>query len=91
MSSAEQRVIIGNRLGLHARPAAEFVKRSAAYACEITISKDGVEVNGKSILGVMTLAAECGSEVIIRADGLEAADAVEELATLLRSEFSEEI
>ena len=84
-------MVIGNRLGLHARPAAEFVKRSTGYTCEITVSKDGVEVNGKSILGVMTLAAECGSEVIIRAHGLDAADAVEELATLLRSDFPAEI
>ena len=91
MSSAEQRVTIGNRLGLHARPAAEFVKRSNKYICEITVSKDGVEVNGKSILGVMTLAAEFGSEVIIRATGLGAADAVEELASLLSNEIAEEI
>ncbi|MFQ5703134.1 MAG: HPr family phosphocarrier protein [Gemmatimonadales bacterium] len=82
---------ISNRLGLHARPAAEFVKCAASYAAEITISKDGVEVNGKSILGVMTLAAECGSTVTIRAHGLDAGDAVDTLVTLLSKEYEGEV
>ncbi|HKH94681.1 MAG TPA: HPr family phosphocarrier protein, partial [Gemmatimonadaceae bacterium] len=65
----ERTVQILNKNGLHARPAAEIVKLAAKYRSEITISRDGTEVNGKSIMGVMMLAAECGASIVLRADG----------------------
>ena len=65
-------VTIVNKYGLHARPAAEFVKLANRFASEVFIRKDDVEVSGKSIMGVMMLAAECGSTVHIRADGDDA-------------------
>lgn len=80
---------IRNRYGLHARPAAEFVKLSSNFASKITVEKDGLEVNGKSIMGVMMLAAECGSKLRIRAVGQDADEAVEALATLVRDRFGE--
>ncbi len=78
-----------NAHGIHARPAAEIVKTAAKFACEIKFEKDGLEVNGKSIMGVMMLAAECGSEVIIRADGADADAALAALAALIASKFGE--
>ena len=85
----ERIVTIRNRYGLHARPAAEFVKLSSKFASDIMVEKDGLEVNGKSIMGVMMLAAECGSELRIRAVGQDADEAVEALATLVRDRFGE--
>ena len=86
----ESEVTIVNKYGLHARPAAEFVKLANRFASEVFIRKDDVEVSGKSIMGVMMLAAECGSTVAIRADGSDARDAVDALATLVRNRFGEE-
>jgi phosphocarrier protein HPr len=85
----ERTVQIVNRNGLHARPAAEIVKTSAGFQSEITIVKEGMEVNGKSIMGVMMLAAECGSTLVLRAEGADAAAAVEALATLIANRFGE--
>jgi phosphocarrier protein len=82
---------IRNRLGLHARPAAEFVKLAAGFDSEIWVEKEGLEVNGKSIMGVMMLAAEAGSEILIRALGADAETAVQSLATLVRNGFDEEL
>ncbi|KPJ92210.1 MAG: hypothetical protein AMS18_07830 [Gemmatimonas sp. SG8_17] len=78
-----------NRLGLHARPAAEFVKVASKYEAEITVSRDTMEVNGKSILGVMTLAAECGSQLLLRAKGEDAEAALDALAEVLAREFGQ--
>jgi len=78
-----------NREGLHARPAAEFVKLANRFASEVFIRKDDVEVSGKSIMGVMMLAAECGSTVRIRAAGDDAQAAVEALAALVGGGFGE--
>ena len=86
---AERTVQIVNKNGLHARPAAEIVKISAKYQSEITLSKDGMEVNGKSIMGVMMLAAECGSSIGLRAEGPDADAAVDALATLIANKFGE--
>ena len=85
----ERTVQIVNKNGLHARPAAELVKVSARYKSEITLMKDGMEVNGKSIMGVMMLAAECGSSIGVRADGPDASDAVEAIAVLIANRFGE--
>lgn len=82
-------VEIVNTYGLHARPAAEFVKLANKFRSEITITKDHLEVNGKSIMGVMMLAAEKGSTVTISARGQDAEDAVHELARLVQRGFGE--
>ncbi len=87
MSSVERRVTVVNKLGIHARPAAEFVKTASKFDAEIKLSKDSMEVNGKSILGVMTLAAECGSELVVRAEGADAEAAANALAEVLVRDF----
>jgi phosphocarrier protein HPr len=83
----ERRVEIVNRLGLHARPAAELVKLAGRFTSEIHLEKDGLRVNGKSIMGVLMLAAEQGSELVIQGEGDDAAEAVEALAALVRRGF----
>ncbi|HEX2095044.1 MAG TPA: HPr family phosphocarrier protein [Longimicrobiaceae bacterium] len=83
-------VTILNKYGLHARPAAEFVKLANRFVAEVWVTKDEVEVNGKSIMGVMMLAAERGSRVDIRARGDDAREAVEALADLIANRFGEE-
>jgi phosphocarrier protein HPr len=80
---------IVNPLGLHARPAAEFVKVAGRFACAILVSKDGVTVNGKSILGMMALAAECGSSLSLRTDGVDAEAAMDALCALVSDGFRE--
>jgi phosphocarrier protein HPr len=85
----ERQAIIVNPLGLHARPAAQLVKLANTFEAEIALCKDGLEVNGKSIMGVMMLAAECGSAIIIRASGRDAEQAVEALADLVAQGFGE--
>jgi phosphocarrier protein HPr len=82
-------VVIVNKYGLHARPAAELVKLANRFGAEVWIRKDDVEVSGKSIMGVMMLAAECGSELTIRAAGADAGDAVERLAELVERSFED--
>lgn len=91
MRVAERSATVVNRLGLHARPAAEFVKVAGKFAAEIHVSKDNMEVNGKSILGVMTLAAECGSTLVLRAIGEDAEEAVEALAAVVGKDFVDQI
>ncbi len=85
----ERTVQIVNKNGLHARPAAEIVKIAARFQSEITLVKDGMEVNGKSIMGVMMLAAECGSSLVLRANGVDADAAVEALSALIVNKFGE--
>jgi phosphocarrier protein len=85
----ERTVQILNKNGLHARPAAEIVKLAAKYRSEITISRDGTEVNGKSIMGVMMLAAECGASIVLRAVGEDAEQAIDAIATLIANKFGE--
>jgi phosphocarrier protein len=85
----ERTVQIVNKNGLHARPAAEIVKISSKFQSEITLVKDGMEVNGKSIMGVMMLAAECGSSLVMRAEGADADAALDALATLINNKFGE--
>jgi phosphocarrier protein len=74
---------------LHARPAAEIVKLAAKYASEITVIRDELEVNGKSIMGVMMLAAECGSTLQLKAEGPDAKEALDALERLIGSKFGE--
>lgn len=82
-------VIIANKLGLHARPSAMLVTAAAKFQSEIFFTKDSLKVNGKSIMGVMMLAAEKGSQVIIEADGSDEAAAVDELERVICSRFGE--
>jgi phosphocarrier protein len=85
----ERTVAIINKLGIHARPAAEIVKTAARFKSHITIIRDDLEVNGKSIMGVMMLAAESGSTVLIRAEGEDADAALAALAALVAARFGE--
>lgn len=85
----ERSVEIVNRLGLHARPAAEFVKLAGRFTAEIRVEKDGLEVDGKSIMGVLMLAAEHGSRIVIRAEGADAEQALGALADLVCRGFHE--
>jgi phosphocarrier protein HPr len=87
----ERTVQILNKNGLHARPAAEIVKLAAKYRSEITISRDGTEVNGKSIMGVMMLAAAKGTVIVVEADGDDEDKAITALVQLIESGFGEEI
>ncbi|MBL0939949.1 MAG: HPr family phosphocarrier protein [Gemmatimonadaceae bacterium] len=86
---AERSVQIVNKHGLHARPAAEMVKAASRFKCDITISRDDLEVNGKSIMGVMMLAAEFGATITLRASGPDADDALDALSVLVASRFGE--
>jgi phosphocarrier protein HPr len=86
---AERSVTIINKNGLHARPAAEIVKTASKFTSDIIIVRDELEVNGKSIMGVMMLAAECGAEVTLRATGPDESAAVEAIAKLISSKFGE--
>lgn len=94
MSSAfvehERTVRIQNKYGLHARPAAEFVKLANRFQADIWVKKEEMQVNGKSIMGVMMLAAEFGSEITIRASGEDAESALAALAELVSNGFGEE-
>ena len=86
----EKEIPIVNRLGLHARPAAMFVRIASRYRSEIWVSKEGEEVNGKSIMGLMMLAAGQGSKLRIRCEGLDAEKAMEELEALINAKFNED-
>ncbi len=91
MAVVERSIEVANRLGLHARPAAEFVKIASGFHCEIQLGKDGSWVNGKSIMGVMTLAAEQGSVLTIRADGDDAQDAIAALAECVARQWADDV
>ncbi len=80
---------IENRLGLHARAAAQIVKSASAFTSKITLMKDGLEVDGKSIMGIMMLAAAKGSSVLLQADGPDENEALAELERLFQDSFGE--
>jgi phosphocarrier protein len=87
MPEREARIV--NKLGIHARPAAEIVKAAAKFKSNITIVRDDLEVNAKSIMGVMMLAAEFGSTVTLRATGEDAEAALDALCTVIANKFGE--
>lgn len=87
---ATSEVQIVNKYGLHARPAAELVKLANRFRSDVWIRKEDTEVSGKSIMGVMMLAAECGSTVEIRARGEDSREAVDALAQLIQNRFGED-
>ena len=86
----EKELAIVNRLGLHARPAAMFVRIASRHRAEIWVAKEGEEINGKSIMGLMMLAAGQGSKLRIRCDGPDADKAMEELEELIKAGFNED-
>lgn len=86
----EKEVQLTNKLGLHARPAAMVVQTASKFSSEIKLIKDDLEINGKSIMGVMMLAAEKGSTIKIRVEGEDEAQALEKLIQLFESKFGEE-
>ena len=86
---AERSVKIVNKLGIHARPAAEIVKTASRFGSSITIVRDDLEVNGKSIMGVMMLAAEQGSTIDLKADGPDAEAALDALEAVIADGFGE--
>ncbi len=87
--SVSREVRVVNPLGLHARPAAQLVRRASEFDSHVEIGNAQLMVNGKSIMGVMMLAAECGSTIIIRATGEDAGAAVDALAGLVADGFGE--
>lgn len=88
--SAERALLICNELGLHARAATKFVQIAGKFPCDVTVEKDGHEVNGKSIMGVLMLVASKGTMITVRAKGTQAPDAVAALAGLVEDKFGEE-
>jgi len=82
--------VVINKLGIHARPAALFVKTANRYTCNILVSKDGEEVNGKSIMGLMMLAAGPGSTLVVNCEGDDSQAALDEIAALIKRKFDED-
>ena len=89
MAVVEREAKVVNPLGMHARPAAELVRVASRFKSAVEVRKDDVAVNGKSILGVMTLAAECGSSLFIKTDGEDAEEAMAALLALVADGFHE--
>ena len=86
----ERQVTVRNYPGIHAHPAVLFVKKAGLFRSEITVSNGSLSVNGKSIMGVLMLAAEQGTNLTIRAEGPDEQDAADSLAHLVESKFAEE-
>lgn len=85
----EQSFTIINKLGLHARAAAKFVTTASQFDCDIQVSRNGRTINGKSIMGVMMLAAAKGAEITVQANGNDAEKALEQIKTLINDFFGE--
>ncbi|MEN3045439.1 MAG: HPr family phosphocarrier protein [Candidatus Hydrothermales bacterium] len=86
----EKEVIVKNTLGIHARPATQFVKIASKYSCEVYVIKDGIEVNGKSIMSLLILTATKGSKLTIRCSGPDEEKALKELVDLVEGGFGED-
>lgn len=86
---AEKTLLIQNELGLHARAATKLVQTASKYPCEVTVTKDGHEVNGKSIMGVLMLVASKGTTVTVKAKGEKSAEAVAAICALIDDKFGE--
>ena len=85
----EKEVIVKNRAGIHTRPAALIVKLAAKYKSEVFLIRDGYSINAKSIIGVMTLAAEQGARITLSTDGIDEIQAAEGIAELFETGFNE--
>ena len=90
MDMEMQAFTIKNRLGLHARAAALLVKTANKFTSEVTIEKDGLEVNGKSIMGILMLAASKGTKITLKVDGRDSVQALQTLGRLIENKFNEE-
>jgi phosphocarrier protein len=90
LTNSTKDLLITNKLGIHARPASMFVRLASQFRCEVVVEKDGEAVNGKSIMGLMMLAAGPGSRIRVRAEGADAPQATEALASLIDAKFNEE-
>lgn len=88
-SYIEREFFIKNELGLHARAAALFVKTASRFKSRITVRRDNYEVNGKSIMGILTLAAAKGMKIVVRVEGEDAEDAMESIGNLIENNFYE--
>lgn len=86
----EKTLTVGNRLGLHARVATMMVQTMRNYSCQVTLVKDGVEVDARSVLGLLLLAASPGSEIVVRAQGQDSMEAINEISRIIQDEESEE-
>ena len=89
-STVTRELTVSNKLGIHARPAAMFVKTANRFECDVFVEKDGERVNGKSIMGLMMLAAGPGSKLSVEAEGDDAIRALNELEALLKRKFDED-
>ncbi len=89
MARLQRTFLIVNTLGLHARAAAQLVQTANRYHCSVVVEKDGIEVNGKSIMGVLTLAAAKGTQIVVRCDGEDADTAMGSLAAIIENGFGE--
>jgi len=89
-SGITREFLVSNKLGIHARPAALFVKTANRFQCDVFVEKDGEKVNGKSIMGLMMLAAGPGSKLTVHADGPDASKALAEIEALVKRKFDEE-
>jgi phosphocarrier protein HPr len=90
LTGHERELVVQNKLGIHARPAAMFVKTANRFDCEIFVEKDGEKVNGKSIMGLMMLAAGPGSKITVSVEGKDGHAALEEIEALLKRKFDED-
>ena len=88
--TAKKEIEVQNKLGLHARPCSKFVKLASSFKCEVWVSKDDESVNGKSIMGLMMLAAGQGSKLQITAEGADANEALIALEKLMNQKFDED-
>ena len=89
MAAVERNVVLTNRMGLHARPSTAIASLAGRFSAEMTITKDDMTVDAKSVLELLMLAAECGSALAIRAEGSDADAAVKAVAELVESKFGE--
>jgi len=89
-SIVTKEMAILNQYGIHARPAAMFVKTASKYEAEVTVEKDKIKVSGKSIMGLMTMEASCGTKIKVTAEGVDADQALAELQKLVEHKFFEE-
>lgn len=86
----EKEFVVPQKLGMHARPCALLVQESNRFRSQITVNKDGLEINGKSVMGLMLLAAECGSRLKIKAEGADEAQAMDAIGKLFARKFDED-
>jgi len=86
----QRELVIQNKLGLHARAAAKFVKCASQFQCDVQVGKDAMTVNGKSIIGVLLLAAPQGSRIVVMADGEDEQEAITAITALVETRFGED-